>query len=293
MPTAPRLDIVVIGGGIAGASIGHWLAPHARVVVLEREDQPGYHSTGRSAALFMESYGTPQVRALTMASRAFMAHPPAGFSEQPILTPRGALMVAAHGQEAQLDAHWQVLRSVSERGRLLDRRETLALVPVLRGDRVLGAVHEPDAMDIDVHALHQGYLRAIRRHGGQVVCGAEVDALRRVGAGSWQVSAGGRDYPADRVVVAAGAWCDAVAALAGAAPIGLVPKRRSAFVFAPPAGVASAALAALCRHRRVVVRQARRRGCCSARRPTPIRSRRRTCSRKRSTSPSPSIASKR
>ena len=103
-------------------------------------------------------------------------------------------MVAAHGQEAQLDAHWQVLRSVSERGRLLDRRETLALVPVLRGDRVLGAVHEPDAMDIDVHALHQGYLRGMRRHGGQVVCDAEVDALRRVGAGTWQVSAGGRDY---------------------------------------------------------------------------------------------------
>jgi D-arginine dehydrogenase len=240
MPIASRLDIVVIGGGIAGASIGHWLAPHARVVVLEREDQPGYHSTGRSAALFMESYGTPQVRALTMASRAFLARPPAGFSEQPILTPRGALMVAAPGQEALLDEHWRVLRSVSERGRRLDQRETLALVPVLRAERLRGAVYEPDAMDIDVHALHQGYLRAIRRHGGQVVCDAEVDALRRVGAGRWQVSAGGRLYPADRVVVAAGAWCDAVAGLAGAAPIGLVPKRRSAFVFAPPADVASA-----------------------------------------------------
>jgi D-arginine dehydrogenase len=241
MPSATRFEIVVIGGGIAGASIGHWLAPHARIVVLEREHQPGYHSTGRSAALFMESYGTPQVRALTMASRAFLAQPPAGFSDQPILAPRGALMVAAPGQDALLDEHWQVLRSVSDRGRRLDRAATLALVPVLRPDRVLGAVHEPDAMDIDVHALHQGYLRGIRRHGGQVVCNAEVDALRRSGAGPWQVGAGGKVYEADVVVIAAGAWCDAVAQLAGAAPIGLVAKRRSAFVFAPPADVASAA----------------------------------------------------
>jgi D-arginine dehydrogenase len=241
MPSATRVDSVVIGAGIAGASIGHWLAPHARIVVLEREDQPGYHSTGRSAALFMESYGTPQVRALTMASRAFLEHPPAGFSERPILTPRGALMVAAARQDELLDAHWRVLRSVSDRGRLLGRAEALALVPVLRAQRLLGAVYEPGAMDIDVHALHQGYLRAIRRHGGAIVCNAEVDALDRTGADTWHVSARGRRYEAKQVVIAAGAWCDAVAQLAGAAPIGLVAKRRSAFVFAPPADVASAA----------------------------------------------------
>src|SRR3982751_2312099 len=115
-----RADFLVIGGGIAGASVGYWRAPHGRVVVLEREDQPGYHTTGRSAALFMESYGTPQVRALTMASRAFLEAPPEGFSEHPLLGERGAMMVAMPSQAAELDAFWQVLQSVSPRGRLLD-----------------------------------------------------------------------------------------------------------------------------------------------------------------------------
>ena len=235
------VDVVVVGSGIAAASLGYWLAGHAKVVLLEREDQPGYHSTGRSAALFMESYGTPQVRALTMASRAFLENPPAGFSEHPILTPCGALMVAGPGQEQMLDEHWRVMRSVSDHGRLLGAAETRAMVPVLRVDKVIGAVYEPDAMHIDVHALHQGYLRALRRQGGRIVCNAEVTAIRRAESGRWRVSAGGTAYDAAQVVDAAGAWCDVVARLAGAAPIGLVPKRRSAFVFAPPADLAWAA----------------------------------------------------
>src|SRR5688500_10144159 len=106
-------DFIVVGAGIAGASVGYWLAPHGRVLLLERESQPGYHSTGRSAALFMESYGTPQVRALTLASRAFLESPPQGFTEHPLLGPRGALMVATHGEEAELQAHWDVLRPLS------------------------------------------------------------------------------------------------------------------------------------------------------------------------------------
>src|SRR6185503_9257772 len=146
MPATPRhdCDYLIVGGGIAGASIGHFLAPHGRTVVLERESQPGYHSTGRSAALFMESYGTPQVRALTMASRAFFEQPPEGFTEHPLLGARGAMMVASHGQEAPLHEHWAVLQPISPRGRLLDAAETCALVPVLRREQVIGAVHEPD-----------------------------------------------------------------------------------------------------------------------------------------------------
>jgi D-arginine dehydrogenase len=233
-------DFLIIGGGIAAASVGYWLAPHGRVTVLERESQPGYHSTGRSAALFMESYGTPQVRALTMASRAFFAKPPEGFSEHPLISPRGAMMVATQGEEAELAAQWEVFRSVTPHARLLSSAEACALVPVLRPDKVLGAVLEPDAADMDVDAIHQGFLRGLRRAGGQVVCNAEVTALARTGS-VWRVEAGGNTYEAPVVINAAGAWADVVAALAGVPLIALEPRRRSAFIFAPPEGINSAA----------------------------------------------------
>ncbi len=235
-PTAVQTDFLVIGGGIAGASVAHWLAPHGRVTVLERESQPGYHSTGRSAALFMESYGTPQVRALTMASRAFLQHPPEGFAEHPLLTPRGAMMVAAPGQLEHLEAHWEVLRAMSPAARRLEADEAIALVPVLRPEQVIGAVYEPDAADMDVHAIHQGYLRGMRQAGGKLVCDAGVTAMERAGD-RWRVLAGGTVYEAPVVLNAAGAWVDAIARLAGVQPLGIQPCRRSAFIFAPPAGM--------------------------------------------------------
>ena len=232
-------DCIIIGAGIAGTSIGHALAPYAKVLLLEGEAQPGYHSTGRSAALFMESYGTPQVRALTIASRAFFEAPPDGFAEHPLLGARGAMMVATQGQADELKAHWAVLRRISERGRLLDADGACALTPVLRRELVLGAVYEPDASDMDVHAIHQGFLRGIRRAGGSVVTDADVTSLRR-SDGVWQVRAGAETHEAPVVVNAAGAWADAIGALAGARPIGLQPRRRSAFIFAPPAGLSCA-----------------------------------------------------
>ncbi len=235
-----RADFLVVGGGIAAASVGYWLAPHGRVILLERESQPGYHSTGRSAALFMESYGTAQVRALTMASRAFLSSPPPGFSEHPLMSPRGAMMVGAPGQQDLLDTHWEILRTMTDGARRLSARQACERVPVLRPEMVAGAIDESDPMDMDVHAIHQGYLRGLRAAGGTVVCDAEVTALSQSG-GVWHVQAGGRQYEAPVVLNAAGAWADKLALLAGVAPIGLQPKRRSAFIFAPPEGVPSAA----------------------------------------------------
>jgi len=156
-----------------------------------------------------------------------------------LFSQRGALTVAAQDQDVLLAERWNFLRATSPHTRLLSSAEACALVPVLRADRVLGAVFEADVADLDVHAIHQGYLHGLQRCGGAVVCAAEVTALRR-SEGMWQAQAGGARYAAPVVLNAAGAWADAVAALAGVNPIGLEPRRRSAFIFAPPAGMASA-----------------------------------------------------
>jgi len=231
-------DWLIIGGGIAGASLAWRLAPHGRVVVLEREAAPGMHSTGRSAALYLESYGPPQVQALTLAGRDFLFTPPAGFCEHPVLSARGALTIATADQRALLDAQYESARALSPSVRRLDAAETHRLVPVLR-ESVIGSVLEPDAMDIDVDALLQAYLRGARRMGVVVECNAPVVSIERTGGpgSDWRVGDGRRSWRAPVVVNAAGAWADEVAALAGVAPIGLQPKRRSAFVFAPPPGV--------------------------------------------------------
>ncbi|MCB2017378.1 MAG: FAD-binding oxidoreductase [Hydrogenophaga sp.] len=231
--TSIQPDIIVIGAGMAGASVAWWLAPHARVLVLERESQPGYHSTGRSAALYMASYGSAQVRALTRASLAFYEQPPDGFCDHPLLTPRGAMMVATSDQMAALESHWSMLSPINPQAQRLDAAAAIERVPVLRPECVAGAVYEPDAADMDVHAIHQGFLRGARAQGSALVCDAPVHALRRQGP-VWQVRAGEHTWEAPIVINAAGAWADVIGHMAGAQSIGLVPKRRSAFVFRPP-----------------------------------------------------------
>lgn len=231
-----QADVIVVGAGIAGASIAYFLAPHARVVVLERESHPGYHSTGRSAALFSETYGTAQVRALSRASRAFLERPPAGFADVPVLSPRGALMVGGPDDGALLEAELDAMRRITPEVRRVAAARVLESVPVLRPGAIGDAILEPGACDIDVHALHQGFLRGTKARGGALVCDAAVDAIERDATG-WTVRAGDRAWRAAILVDAAGAWADGLARLAGVRPIGLQPKRRTAFTFAPPAGV--------------------------------------------------------
>ncbi|MFP8779496.1 NAD(P)/FAD-dependent oxidoreductase [Hydrogenophaga sp. RWCD_12] len=235
----PHPDVIVIGAGMAGASVAWWLAPHARVLLLEAESQPGYHSTARSAALYMASYGSAQVRALTRASLGFYVSPPDGFCEHPLLSPRGAMMVATPEQMPALQEHWAMLAPINPLAQRLSGAEAVERVSVLRPECVAGGVYEPDAADMDVHAIHQGFLRGVRRHGGELVCGAPVTALQRRG-GVWTVRSGERQWQVPVVINAAGAWAEVVGRLAGALSIGLVPKRRSAFVFQPPTGLACA-----------------------------------------------------
>ncbi len=184
----------------------------------------------------METYGPAPVRALTRASRRFFASPPEGFVDHPLLTARGSLFVASIGQQRQLDHYWEELGSSGTVTERLDRQRTCAFVPVLRADRVLGSVYEPEASDIDVHALHQGYLREMRRQGGALYCNSDVTGIERRGV-DWLVRAGEATYSAPILLNAAGAWADTIARLAGVTPLGVTPMRRSAFTFAPPDGV--------------------------------------------------------
>lgn len=232
-----EFDLAVVGAGIAGASLAWRVAGRRSVLVLEAESQPGYHSTGRSAAMFMESYGPPAVRALTRASRAFYEAPPAGFADGPLLSPRGALYVAMHGQEALMQQLRDELAPGCPNLQTLGAAATLARVPCLRGDQVHGALFDPDSKDIDAHALHQGFLRGMRSRGGALATGGALTAARRDGT-HWTLRlADGQTVRAGTVVNAAGAWADGVASLCGIASIGLEPRRRSAFTFKAPEGL--------------------------------------------------------
>jgi D-arginine dehydrogenase len=228
-------DVIVIGAGIAGASAACELAATHRVLLVEREDQPGYHTTGRSAALYIKSYGNAQIRALTLASGPFYTDPPPGFSEAPLLAPRGALLIARPDQLDLLAAELDQTRRFVPSARRLGVGEALELVPSLRADYLAAAMLDPDARDMDVGAILGGYLRGFRRRGGRVVTGAGIEAIARDG-GTWTVSGREQRWTAPIIVDAAGAWADEVAGLAGLGPLGLVPKRRTAFLIEPPAG---------------------------------------------------------
>jgi len=222
---AQNFDIIIVGAGIAGASVAALLAEHQKVLLLEREEQAGYHSTGRSAAMYIVNYGPPDVRALSLAGRDFFFGPPDGFSEHPLVSPRGVLMIAHPGQEAALEA--ELAASVGMTA--ISRETARELVPLLRPEAIAAAGYEADAQDIDVAALHQGYLRLFRSRGGELVLRAPVEGARR-SEGLWVVDTPTGSYTAPVMINAAGAWADTLAQMAGVSPLGIVPKRRTALI---------------------------------------------------------------
>ncbi len=228
-------DVLVIGGGMAGVSIAAELAADRRVAVLDMEATLAFHTTGRSAAMYLETYGGPPIRALTVASRA--AFDRAG--DEPVLRPLPILHLGLPGHAAQLEQlHRDVLPLVPD-ARLLDPAEAAALQPLLRPEALEVALLEPGAMEIDVHALHQGFVRRLRARGGEIVTSARVAGAVRADE-VWTVhDAAGRAWQASVVVDAAGAWADEVAQAFGARPVGVRPLRRTAFLVDAPPGAAA------------------------------------------------------
>lgn len=230
-----RYDVVVVGAGMSGASVAYELAQCHRVLLLEREPRPGYHSTGRSAALFIATYGheVPALRLLTRASHAFFDQPPDGVCTRAILSPRGMLTVCGADQVDELEASFAGLSPLFPRITLESATGVARCCPGLAAAFAAAGIFDPDVFDIDVNELHEGYLRGLRRSGGIVRTDCELLGLSCAG-GEWHVTTRGGTFTAPIIVNAAGAWADPVAEMAGVRPLGIRPLRRTAVLVDPP-----------------------------------------------------------
>lgn len=233
-----HFQIAIVGAGIAGAGLAAEIGGAQSVLLLEAEEAPGYHATGRSAAFWSETYGGPAIQPLTSASAAFLTQPPPGFTDAALLHSRGALHL---GTGADEQAAQEMAADFARSGVQLER-----LQPAQIADHVKGlrggwdvALWEPDCCDINVAALHAGYLRQARKNGGHVQCRAPLTSAT-FGGDVWQLTTAAGHFTADILVNAAGAWADAVAATAGIKPIGIRPYRRTIMQLAvEPAAPAS------------------------------------------------------
>lgn len=218
-------DFLIIGGGIAGVSAGARLSELGRVLLLEAEPALAYHASGRSAALYEAQYGKPATVALNLASRADHETLDGG-----VLSPRGLMVLATHGEEELFAADIAAMGLPR-----ISVADAVAMVPVLNPDAIAGAAAHADAWDIDTDRLVQHFARTIRGAGGAVKTGAPVTAITRTATG-WEVTAGGETHVARVLVNAAGAWADRIAGMAGIAPIGITPLRRSVARIPAPGG---------------------------------------------------------
>ena len=228
-------DFLVIGAGIAGASIASRLSEFGRVVLLEREERPGYHTTGRSAAFFTVNYGNQVIRSLTAASRQFFSNPPDGFTNHPLMSPRGILTIARSDQHSEYEKNLAEAHAASDDITEIGVDDAVQLFPTLRRDYVSLAHYEP-GLYMDVDHIHGGYLRQMTAQGGTLVCDAEAQCIE-YDRGVWNVGTPTGIYKTPILINAAGAWADEIASLAGVNPVGLNPMRRTVIIFGGPIGV--------------------------------------------------------
>jgi len=234
MSPSRKVDFIVVGAGIAGASVAAALAERGTVAVLDMEAHAGYHSTGRSAALYSAIYGNAVIRALTRASREFLFAPPPDFAPYPLVSPRSTLYFARGDQMPSL-GRMRADEDVKAGTVLLDAKGAESLVPIFKAGYLGGAALDEGSADIDVHGLHQAFLRRARKLGACVALGAPVRDAHPSG-GSWVVVTPEESFSAPVVLNCAGAWGDEFARIAGVMPIGLQPLRRTALLIEAPAG---------------------------------------------------------
>ncbi len=220
-----KADIIVVGAGMAGASLAAEVAGDASVIILEAESQPGYHSTGRSAAFWSESYGGPFVQPLTTASGAWLAKPPLDFHDRSFLSPRGAIHIADPEGEPMLQAMRREFEVSAVDMEPLERARLEQIIPGLRSGWDSG-LYEPSCADADVAALHAAYLKAARAKGARLLTDCGLERAERSASG-WRVETGQGIVQAGIILNAAGAWADEVGRRAGEAPLGIRPYRRT------------------------------------------------------------------
>jgi len=229
-------DFLVVGAGIAGAGFAYFCAPNARVTIIDMEDQAGYHTTGRSAAFYAETYGGAKLQPLTTASKDFFLSPPAGFAEQAILSPLGALHVFREDQRNKAEGLYREMRKELPGIALLDAQEIRKRAPFLNQSCLAGGIDDPDCGNLDVAALHQGFLKGAKSAGATLLLGAGFESAT-YDEGHWTVQTRTGQIRAKNIVNAAGAWGDEVAVRAGINPVALTPLRRTIATVANPRGL--------------------------------------------------------
>ncbi len=232
-----KFDVIIVGAGIAGLSAAYEISKSKNVLVVEQEDHPGYHATGRSAAVYAAAYGSENTAlyALVRSSWPFFQNPPAGFSEYALYGDRGIMFVAEHDHTSRLIKHYEEMKIRNSDAILVNRDFIKNKFPLLRDLYCETAIYDPNVYDLDVSALQEGYLRAIKKSGGRIVTGFQATEIQQI-QDQWIVSNGTARYQAPILVNAAGPWVDQIAQMAGAGKINIKPLRRSAILVDGPEG---------------------------------------------------------
>lgn len=238
-------DIVIIGGGIAGASAAYYLAPHRSVLLLERETALGYHASGRSAAEFAFRFHSPVVGKLAAISYDFLTAPPAGFTETELLKRRGNLLVADAEKAERLAEVFDAESAAMPGLKRMTVDKAIARAPILNPEWLVDAFYDPDCWDIEADNLLQGFAKGARGAGAVVRTGVEVKGLVRQN-GEWLLDTTAGEIRARAIVNAAGGWADTIGGMAGAGKLGITPYRRTAITVDVPAGIDVGALPEIC-----------------------------------------------